>query len=203
MTAVTPDQEARRQVISAELARIEERSMVSAHAQMEEARAWRAMNVWLGVPTTAAGAIGGMLVLALEKYDAIGGALAMAAAAGSAVLMTAGATHRASRAAAAGNAYMAIQTTARQTRILDLPWSRDVEVDRQVLGSLCGMLDEQDKAVEPASDRSHRRGRRTIRKRVRALTAANANPDPLPAAPAGAKERVAAARAARQRSNDA
>ncbi len=203
MTAVTPDQETRRQVIGAELARIEERSMVSAHAQMEEARAWRAMNVWLGVPTTAAGAIGGMLVLALEKYDAIGGALAMAAAAGSAVLMTVGATHRATRAAAAGNAYMAIQTTARQTRILDLPWSRDVEVDRQVLGSLCGMLDEQDKAAEPASDRSHRRGRRTIRKRGRALTAANANPDFPPAAPAGAKERVAAARAARQRSNDA
>lgn len=199
MSVETPDRETRRQAISDELARIEQRSMVSAHAQLEQARAWRAMNMWLGVPTAAAAAVGGLLVLALERYDAIGGALALAAAAGSAVLTTVGATYRATQAAAAGNAYLAIQTTARQTRILDLPWSSDVEVDRQVLSSLCALLDEQDKAVEPPSGRAHRRGRRIIKRADRTTAPAPATPAAATAIPVEPKKHLGGARPSRQR----
>lgn len=136
--------------------------MWSAQGQLEQAKTWRAINVWLGGPTAAAAAISGALVLASQSLSVLGGILALVSAAGSAVLTSINASPRSNRASAAGNAYLEIQCSARQIREVDLPWSTDLDEARQMLGELTARVDEQNKTAEPISRRAYRKTGRNI-----------------------------------------
>lgn len=164
MTPDTQESEDRRQAIRDELSRLDERSMFSAQGQVEQAKTWRAFNVWLGAPSAAAAAVAGALVLASATLNVLGGVLALVSAAGGAVLTTVNATHRANRAASAGSAYLEIQTAARQARAVDLPWADDLDAERQVLGELTARMDEQNKTAEPISRRAYKRAQKNIEK---------------------------------------
>lgn len=136
--------------------------MWSAQGQLEQAKTWRALNVWLGAPTAAAAAVSGALVLASDSLNVLGGVLALVSAAGGAVLTTVNASHRANRASAAGNAYLEIQTAARQAREVDLPWAEDLDDARQTLGELTARMDEQNKTAEPILRRAYKRAGKNI-----------------------------------------
>lgn len=157
-----PNDEARRRAINDELARLEDRAMWSAQGQLEQSKTWRALNLWLGAPSAVAAAVSGALVLTSDSLNIVGGVLALVAAAGGAVLTTVNASYRANQASAAGNAYLEIQTAARQSHDVDLPWQVDLEIARQVLGELTARLDEQNKTADPISKRAYRHARRNI-----------------------------------------
>lgn len=150
-----------RQQIGSELDRLEERATWSSQGQLEQAKAWRALNVWLGAPVAAAAAISGALVLASDALNLVGGSLALASAAGGAVLTAVNASTRADRAAAAGNAYLEIQTDARHLRLIDLP-GLEITKARQALSELSARTDEQNRAAEPISKRAYRRAGKNI-----------------------------------------
>lgn len=157
----TPSEDQRREAISAELSRLEERATYAGQGQFEQSKIWRAINVWLGAPTAAAAAISGSLVLASDEYDLVGALLALAAAAGTAVLTTVNAAQRATAASSAANAYLEIQSTARRVRLVELPWG-DVDDMHRDLTELCARLDEQNRTAEPPSGRAYQRARRNI-----------------------------------------
>lgn len=160
-TSPHQDDEARRRAIGQELDRLEERAMWSAQGQLEQAKTWRALNVWLGAPSAVAAATAGALVLTSDALNVAGGILALAAAAGGAVLTTVNASYRATQASSAGNAYLEIQTAARRSREVDLPWA-DLDIARQDLGELSARMDEQNKTADPISGRAYRRARKNI-----------------------------------------
>jgi len=89
------------------------------------------------------------------------GVIALAAAAFGATLTTVNASHRMNQAAAAGNAYLEIQTAARQMRELDLPYM-DLEEARTMVGEITARRDEQNKTAEPPSKRLYRRARKNL-----------------------------------------
>jgi hypothetical protein len=163
VTDTEPDQDdgARRRAIGKELARLEERAKWSAQGQLEQAKIWRALNLWLGAPSAVAAAISGALVLTSDTLDVIGGCLALAAAAGGAILTTVNASYRANNATAAGNAYLEIQTAARRAGEVDLPWA-DLDDARQELGELSARMDEQNKTADPPGRRAYRRAKKNI-----------------------------------------
>ncbi|GAA3218045.1 hypothetical protein GCM10010488_17010 [Oerskovia jenensis] len=151
----------RRKAISDELDRLEERAMWSAQGQFERSKVWRGVNLWIGAPSAVCAAIAGGLTLATDSLNLIGGILALAAAAGGGVLTAVNAAARADRASTAGNAYLEIQTAARQARLIDLP-TLEIEDARQVLSELTARIDEQNKSAEPTSKGNYLRASRNI-----------------------------------------
>lgn len=65
------------------------------------------------------------------------------------------------QAAGAGNAYLEIQTAARQMPELDLPYM-DLEEARAMVSEITARGDEQNKTAEPPSKRLHRRARKNL-----------------------------------------
>lgn len=65
------------------------------------------------------------------------------------------------QAAAAGNAYLEIQTAARQAREIDLDYS-SIDEARQALAELTARRDEQNKTAEPPNKRAYRRAQRNL-----------------------------------------
>ncbi|MGI5187159.1 SLATT domain-containing protein [Promicromonospora sp. CA-289599] len=157
----TPNDEVRCELRD-ELDRLEERATWSSQGQFEQAKSWRALNVWLGAPVAAMAAVSGALVLASNELNLLGGGLALAAAAGGAVLTAVNPSTRADRASAAANAYLEIQTAARQLRLIDLP-TRDTTDARQDLSELTARMEEQNKAADPISRRAYRRAGKNIK----------------------------------------
>lgn len=76
----------------------------------------RAVNLVFGLPASVLAAISGATALASTGGRFVAGVLALAAAGFGAVLTTFNAGQRANRATAAANAYLAMQTSARQAR---------------------------------------------------------------------------------------
>lgn len=73
------------------------------------------------------------------------------------------ASQRTDKASAAGNAYLEIQTAARQARLVDLD-HMSVKDARQLLAELTARRDEQNKTAEPFSPAAYRRARKNISK---------------------------------------
>lgn len=152
----------RREAISDELERLEERAKWSAQGQFERSKVWRGVNLWIGAPSAVCAAVAGGLTLATDALNLLGGILALAAAAGGGVLTAVNAAARADRASTAGNAYLEIQTAARQARLIDLP-TLEVEDARQVLSELTARIDEQNKSAEPTSKSNYLRASKNIK----------------------------------------
>lgn len=154
-------QQRRREAIGAELTRLEESAQYSAQGQFEETKRWRTTNLALGIPGSAIAALAGATALASTTGRFTAGVLALVAAALGAVLTTLNASHRMTQAASAANAYLEIQTAARQARLIDLE-TADLDVARQTLAELTARRDEQNKTAEAVSRRAYRRAQKNI-----------------------------------------
>lgn len=150
-----------RQALADELQRIEESATFSAQNQFEQAKQWRGVNLLLGVPASVLAAVSGATALASTTGRLLAGVLALAAAAFGAVLTTVNASHRTNQASSAANAYLEIQTAARQLRLLDLP-QLDLEEARSAVGELTARRDEQNKTAEVPNKWARRRAQKNI-----------------------------------------
>jgi hypothetical protein len=162
IAASSRDDDARRDAILNQLRELEDRAMWSAQGQFEQAKHWQSMNLWLGSVSAVAAAVSGALVLAQSGLDLLGGGLALLAAGGGAILTTVNASQRATKASSAANAYLEIQTSAKRSQSVDVPWA-PLDEARQMLQGLAERMDEQNKAAEPISPRAYRRARKNIR----------------------------------------
>lgn len=145
-----------REAIRAEFQRIEESSMYSSQAQFEQTKKWRGVNYMLGIPASLLAAAAGGTALAATAGRYAAGIMAIAAAALGALLTTINATHHMNQASSAANAYLEIQTAARQYRLIDLP-TGDLSDARQQLAELTARRDEQNKTAEPPSRSAYKR----------------------------------------------
>jgi hypothetical protein len=152
---------ARRAVIGAELARLEESAMYSAQGQFEQAKMWRAVNLSLGVPAAVLAAVAGVTSLADLSGGVVSGLLALASAALGGLLTVVNPSQRSGTACAAANVYLEVQTAARQQRRLDLPY-RAASESRAALTELSARYHEQNRAADPVAGRAYRRARRNI-----------------------------------------
>ena len=151
----------RRQAIEVELQRIEESAKYSAQIQFEAAKHWRGANLALGLPASVLAAVAGATALADVTSPVVAGVLALASAGFGAILTTVNAAHRMSEATSAANAYLEIQTAARQARLIDLPY-QSIDESRATLAERTARRDEQNKNVDPPSGRAYRKGSNNI-----------------------------------------
>lgn len=94
-------------------------------------------------------------------YAVLGGILALVASAGGAILTTLNASHRMNQASAAANAYLEVQTAARQARLIDLP-GLDMDEARAILAELTARRDEQNKTAEVINGRARKLAQKNI-----------------------------------------
>lgn len=135
--------------------------MYSAQSQFERAKFWRGLNLSLGVGATILAAVAGVVGLASDKARILSGLLALAAAGIVSVLTTVNADRRHSQAAAAANAYLEIQTAARQLHTVDL-LRLDYDTARTRLAELTARRDEINKTADMPSRRAYRRAQTNV-----------------------------------------
>jgi hypothetical protein len=156
-----PSEARRRKAIEDELKRLEESAMYSAQMQFELTKQWRGVNLSLGLPAAVLAAVSGATALVSTTGRIPAGILALASAGFGAILTTVNASHRMNQAAAAANAYLEIQTAARQAREVDLPdWPLDDA--RNALAELTARRDEQNKTAEPPNKRAYKRAQANL-----------------------------------------
>lgn len=156
--------------IAQEASRIHESAMYSAQAQFEQAKIWRRINIWLGAPAAVFAALGGSAVLGSSsisvlgiKTTLIGGAMSLLAAAMTAILTTVNASRRHAQSQASGNAFLQLQTAARQFVLVDIRQD-NYEDARAKLDDLTTLRDDLNKAADVPSRRAYQRGKRNINK---------------------------------------
>ena len=121
--------------------------------------AWSQPRPWH--PASVLAAVSGATALTATTGRIVAGILALVSAGFGAILTTLNSAHRMNQAAAAANAYLEVQTAARQARIVDLPY-QSIEEARATLGELTARRDEQNKTVEPPNRRAYRKGKKNI-----------------------------------------
>jgi uncharacterized membrane protein len=151
-----------RQALRDEFDRLEESAMYSSQSQFEMTKHWRLVNWWLGIPASLLAAAAGGTALAATAGRFAAGIMALVAAGLGAVLTTVNASHHMNQASSAANAYLEIQTAARQYRLIDLPLA-DLGDAHQQLDELTSRRDEQNKTAEPPSSRATQNGRENIK----------------------------------------
>lgn len=161
MPASHGDLEAALRPIHDEARRLEESTMYSAQGQFERAKFWRALNLSLGVGAAILAAVAGVVGLASDSARILSGVLALISAGIVSVLTTVNADRRHSQAAAAANAYLEIQTAARQLHAVDLP-RLDYDTARTRLAELTARRDEINKTADMPSRRAYHRGQANI-----------------------------------------
>ena len=155
--------EARRSAISAELQRLEESAQFSAQAQFEQAKFWRGVHLLFGVPAAVLAAIAGATGLASVTNRVSAAYLALAAAAFGALATTLNTGQRTSQAQNSANAYLEVQTQARQLREIDLQ-DTSVEDLRSSLADLTTRRDDINKSADIPSFYAYWRGKGNIAK---------------------------------------
>ncbi|QDA09168.1 hypothetical protein CTZ40_00010 [Streptomyces rimosus] len=110
-----------------------------------------------------------------DHWRVVAGSRRLASAVLGAILTTTNASHRMNQAAAAANAYLEIQTAARQAREIDLPYSSVDEARRSWPSSPPGAM-KQNKTAEPPGRRAYLRGRKN-RTAAGQTYAVDASPD--------------------------
>jgi hypothetical protein len=153
--------EDRREAIRSELARIEESAKISAQTQLEQSKRWSRANLLLGVSSSALAGGAGTLALADALSVAVAGPMALLAAVLGVILTSLNANARTNAAAAAGNAYLSIQSDARQARLVDLD-HEPLDDMRSRLAELTARRDEQNKTAEVPSKSAYRQAQANI-----------------------------------------
>ncbi|MDN5274859.1 MAG: hypothetical protein JWP06_760 [Candidatus Saccharibacteria bacterium] len=157
--------------IGQEVLRIHESAEFSAQAQFEQAKIWRTLNYWLGVPAAVAATLAGSAILSSGddwningvSGSVIGGGLALFSAALSATLTTVNATRRMTQTQSSGNAYLQLQTEARQLAMIDLA-KYNYDQARQAVDGITNSRDELNKTADVPSQLAKRRARKNLYK---------------------------------------
>lgn len=173
-----------RVAIADELRRLEESAMYSAQMQFETAKHWRSVHLMMGVPTSLLAAVAGTTALVESTGRIAAGILALVSAGLSAIMTTVNASQRMTHATTCANAYLEVQTAARQTRTVDLPQLPAGEA-RAVLAELTARRDEQNRAADPPSRRAYRRAQANIGRggQTYAVDRAGTTTEPSPTPP--------------------
>ena len=119
------------------------------------------MNLGLGVPGSLLAAVSGATALASSSGRFTAGVIALVSAGFGAVLTTLNGSHRVNQSTSAANAYLEIQTAARQIREIDLP-DLSLEQARTALADLTLRRDEQNRSAEPPGKRVYRKAKANI-----------------------------------------
>lgn len=149
--------------IAEEADRIHESVLWSSQGQFEQMKLWRAMNMIFGVPAAILAAVSGGTGLAASQATKVPAVLALISAGFGAALTTLNPSRRVSQAQAAANAYLEIQTDARQfltVRLLHL----DLQEAQEQLGTLTARRDEVNRTADPPSTYAYWRAKRNITK---------------------------------------
>ena len=155
--------------IGKEALRIYESAMFSSQGQFEQAKIWRALNILLGVPSAVLAALAGSAILAGDKTSAFwglslstwAGIFALLAAACSATLTTVNASRRATQSQSSANAFLQLQTDARQLITIDL-LTLSREDARAALESITNSRNELNKTADPPGVVAYRRAKKNI-----------------------------------------
>jgi len=148
--------------IAKEADRIHESAESSAQNQFEQAKMWRLINLVLGVPAAGLAAVSGGTGLS-GHGGTTAGVLALVAAALSATLTTVNASRRMTQAQSSANAYLQLQTAARQFVTVDLmDMSRDEA--REALRNLTNSRDELNKTADPPGRIAYWLAKKNLRK---------------------------------------
>ncbi|MGW3073638.1 SLATT domain-containing protein [Kitasatospora sp. NPDC001132] len=140
--------------------RIHESALWSAQGQFEQAKLWRLINLFLGVPAAALAAISGGTALGGD-LGIWPGVLALASAALTATLTTVNASRRMTQAQASANAYLQLQAAARQFLTIDLA-DLTREDARDTLRNLTNTRDELNKTSDPPGRLAYRKSEKNI-----------------------------------------
>jgi hypothetical protein len=157
--------------IGAEALRIHESAVYSSQSQFEQAKIWRALNIWLGAPAAVAAALAASAILGGSEQTmlfgirshTLAGLLALLSAALSAILTTVNASRRTTQCQASGNAFLQLQTEARQLILVDLK-HLNYEEGRERLESITNSRNELTKTADPAGRYAYWKAKRNIEK---------------------------------------
>lgn len=154
--------------IGQEALRIHESAQYSAQSQFEQAKIWRGINLWLGAPAAVFAALGGSAILSSGDWtlwgipgSVIGGILALIAAALAAILTTVNASRRQTQSQSSGNAFLQLQTAARQFATIDIT-KLSYEDARDALNNLTNSRDELNKTADVPSRWAYRVAQKNI-----------------------------------------
>lgn len=150
--------------IGVETLRIHESAEIGAQSQFEQSKIWRVLNYWLGVPAAVTATLAGSVILSGKgewnlagvSSTVIGGLLTLVSAALSATLTTVNASRRMTQAQSAGNAYLQLQTDARQLATIDITKLAYDEA-RHELTSITNSRNELNKTADIPGKRAYKR----------------------------------------------
>lgn len=147
--------------IAREADRLHESVLWSAQGQFEQTKLWRSFNLIFGLPAAVLAAIAGGTGLAATESTQVPGVLALVAAGFGAALTTLNPSRRVSQAQASANAYLEVQTEARQFVLIRLPTLEPAEALDE-LASLTERRNDINKTADPPSTFAHWRAGRAI-----------------------------------------
>jgi hypothetical protein len=148
--------------IAKELHRLHESLMWSSQVQFEQMKLWRAMNILLGTPAAVLAAASGGTGLASGGGATVPSVLALIAAGFGAALTTLNPSRRVSQAQASANAYLELQTEARQFLLIDVP-TLSAKDAREHLTQLTARRDEVNKTADPPGAYARWRATRNLK----------------------------------------
>ena len=149
--------------IADEVDRLHESSAWSAQGQFEQVKIWRMANLVFGLPAAVLAAIAGGTGLAAEQQTNVPAVLALIAAGFGAALTTLNPSRRVTQSQAASNAYLELQTAARQLLTIDLATLAYADA-REELTKLSVRRDEINRSADPPSRFAYWRARKNILK---------------------------------------
>ena len=154
--------------IAHEALRIHESAEFSAQAQFEQAKIWRGWNFLLGAPAATAAALAGSAILGSDSWsigdisgNVIGGVLALLSAALTALLTTINAARRMNQSQSSGNAFLQLQTEARQLVTIDLV-KLTYEDARVALEGITNSRNELNKTADVPSRRAYLKAQKNL-----------------------------------------
>ena len=160
LSLIPPDIPDSHRAIATEAERMHESALYSAQGQFEQAKLWRLINLLFGVPAAVLAAVSGGTSLS-GHLGALVGVLALIAAALTATMTTVNASRRMTHAQASANAYLQLQTAARQFLTIDLA-SMGYDDARETLRNLTNTRDELNKTADPPSRLAYKRSAKNI-----------------------------------------
>jgi hypothetical protein len=143
-----------------EINRIHESCLWGAQGQFEQTKLWRALNLVFGVPAAALAAIAGGTGLAGNETH-VPGVLALVSAGFAAALTTLNPSRRVTQSQASANAYLELQTAARQLLLVKLE-TLSYEDALVELEALTDRRDDTNKTADPPSTYAYWRAKKNI-----------------------------------------
>ena len=152
-----------RKAIFDELKNLEESAMYSSQSQFEQAKFWRGVNIIFGAPAAVLAAVSGATGLASVSNRVTAAYLALVSAGLGALVTALNADRRSTQAHSAANAYLEVQTAARQLRQVDLE-NIKYEDARVKLHELTARRDEINKTADIPAFYAYWRAKINIKK---------------------------------------